>query len=158
MRKEKFLCCFLLSFLLFSCKMDYRGESSPQRKKIPSLAGGYIREAPDHIDLPLLNGGSKRIDVAKGYYIVRTAKDFDKTAFIKMGARVQSVMRADDGNVFWHLYKNDEFFIKKVLRLKGVLSAEYDFTVYHIRPPKDSLEDLAPKPGNEDKDGIGGGG
>jgi len=154
MKKEKILCCFLLSFLLFSCKMDYK-ESPSSKKGLPPLANGYRREAPDHIDLPLLNGGSKKVDVAKGYYIVRTAKDFDKSLFIRMGARVQSVMRADDGNVFWHLYKNDEFFIKKVLRLKGVLSAEYDFTVYHIRPPKDSLEDLTPKPGDGNKDGGG---
>jgi len=158
MKKEKFLCCFLVSFLLFSCKVGYEGGggASPSRKSLPHLAD-YVREAPDHIDLPLLNGGgSKRVDVAKGYYIVRTPKDFDKSAFIKMGAVVQSVMKADEGNVFWRLYKNDEFFIKKVLRLKGVISAEYDFMVYHIKPPKDSLEQLTPGAGEGDKNDFGG--
>jgi len=107
----------------------------------------YAKEAPDHIDLPLLSGGSKRFDVVKGYYIVRTSKDFDKSEFIKLGAKICGTMKANEGNIFWHLYKNDEFFMKKVLKLKGVISAEYDFTVHHIRPPKDPLGGLKPKPG-----------
>ena len=153
--KEKFLYCVLALSLLISCKMGYEGEAGNSGKNGKARSINYRTEAKDHIDIPLLNGGSKRVDVAKGYYIVKTAKDFDKTAFIKMGAKVQSVMKADEGNVFWHLYKNDEFFIKKVLKLKGVISAEYDFTIHHIRPPKDPLKDLTPKPGDGNKIGDG---
>lgn len=150
--REKFLFCFLALFLLASCKMGYEGDGMPSKQ---SRSINYKTEAKDYIEIPLLNGGLKRVDVVKGYYIVKTAKDFDKTHFIKMGARVHGVMKADEGNVFWHLYKNDEFFIKKVLKLKGVISAEYDFTVHHIRPPKNPLKDLMPKPGDGNKIGDG---
>ena len=142
--KKKFFCCLLAFFLLFSCKMGLEGNQGNGKNRQRSV--NYRKDAPRHIDLPLLNGGSKRFDVVKGYYIVRTSKDFDKSKFIKLGARISGIMKADDGNIFWHLYKNDEFFIKKVLKLDGVISAEYDFAVQHINPPKDPLGSLKPKP------------
>lgn len=147
--KKKFFCCLLAFFLLFSCKMGLEGNQGNGKNRQRSV--NYRKDAPRHIDLPLLNGGSKRFDVVKGYYIVRTSKDFDKSKFIKLGARISGIMKADDGNIFWHLYKNDEFFIKKVLKLDGVISAEYDFAVQHINPPKDPLGSLKPKP----DDGLG---
>lgn len=143
--KKKFFCCLLSCVLLFSCKMGLEGNAGNGKRQQRSV--NYAKEAPDHIDLPLLSGGSKRFDVVKGYYIVRTSKDFDKSEFIKLGAKICGTMKANEGNIFWHLYKNDEFFMKKVLKLKGVISAEYDFTVHHIRPPKDPLGGLKPKPG-----------
>lgn len=143
--KKKFFCCLLSCVLLFSCKMGLEGNAGSGKRQQRSV--NYAKEAPDHIDLPLLSGGSKRFDVVKGYYIVRTSKDFDKSEFIKLGAKICGTMKANEGNIFWHLYKNDEFFMKKVLKLKGVISAEYDFTVHHIRPPKDPLGGLKPKPG-----------
>ena len=143
--KKKFFCCLLSCVLLFSCKMGLEGNAGSGKRQQRSV--NYVKEAPDHIDLPLLSGGSKRFDVVKGYYIVRTSKDFDKSEFVKLGAKICGTMKANEGNIFWHLYKNDEFFMKKVLKLKGVISAEYDFTVHHIRPPKDPLGGLKPKPG-----------
>ena len=151
MKKEKLFCFFLSFFFLFSCKVGWEGDTG--NKKIAQRSVNYKKEAPDHVDLPLLSGGTKRVDVVKGYYIVRTPKNFDKSKFLKLGARVCGVMKADEGNIFWYLYKNDEFFIKKVLKVEGVISAEYDFTVYHINPPKDPLENLKPRP--EDDHNIG---
>ena len=144
MKKEKLFCLFLSFSLLFSCQMGF--EDKAENKKVAQRSVNYKKDAPDHIDLPLLSGGMKRVDVAKGYYIVRTNKDFDKSKFLKLGARVCGTMKADANNIFWHLYKNDELFIKKVLKLEGVISAEYDFTVFHVNPPKDPLKDLKPKP------------
>ena len=152
MKKEKLFCLFIIYFLIFSCKVGWEGDVG--NKKNAQRSVNYKKEAPDHIDLTLLSGGKKRVDVAKGYYIVRTRKDFDKSKFLKLGARVCGVMKADAGNIFWYLYKNDEFFMKKVLKVDGVISAEYDFTVYHVNPPKDPLENLKPKPGNDQN--IGG--
>lgn len=152
MKKEKLFCAFVAFFLIFSCKVGFEGEGNGKKTQQRSI--NYKKEAPDHLDLPLLYGGSKRFDVVKGYYIVRTSKDFDKSKFIKLGARICGTMKADAGNIFWHLYKNDNFFIKKVLKIEGVISAEYDFTVYHVRPPKDPLENLKPKP-EDGHNGIG---
>lgn len=146
MKKERFFCFFLASLLLFSCKVGLEGDVGNRKTQQRSV--NHKKDAPDHVDLPLLFGGSKRFDVVKGYYIVRTPKDFDKSKFIKLGANICGIMKADAGNVFWYLYKNDEFFMKKVLKLEGVISAEYDFTMYHINPPKDSLENLRPNPDN----------
>ena len=152
MKKEKLFCAFVAFFLIFSCRVGFEGEGNGKKTQQRSI--NYKKEAPDHLDLPLLYGGSKRFDVVKGYYIVRTSKDFDKSKFIKLGARICGTMKADAGNIFWHLYKNDNFFIKKVLKIEGVISAEYDFTVYHVRPPKDPLENLKPKP-EDGHNGIG---
>ncbi|MGP1437480.1 MAG: dentilisin complex serine proteinase subunit PrtP [Treponema sp.] len=147
MKKTKLFYFFATCFLLFSCKLGFEGEVG--NKNAPSRSLNYRKEAPNHIDLPLLAGGTRRVDVVKGYYIVRTPKDFDKSKFIKMGARICGTMKADAGNIFWYLYKDDEFFIKKVLKLEGVISAEYDFAVYHVNPPKDKLDHLKPKLGKD---------
>ena len=153
MKKLKLLSCVFCVVFILSCKMGYEAEqSSSEGGKHRAVADRYKREAPDHIDIPLLTGGLKRVDVNKGYYIVQTAKNFDKTQFIKLGARIHSTLQTSEDRMFWHLYKNDEFFIKKVLRLDGVISAEYDFTITHIRPPKNSLEDLKPKPEGDGRD------
>ena len=153
MKKEKLFCLFLSFSLLFSCRVGFEGEVG--NKKVAQRSVNYKKDAPDHIDLPLLSGGMKRVDVTKGYYIVRTHRDFDKSKFLKLGARVCGTMKADSDNIFWHLYKNDEFFLKKVLKVEGVISAEYDFTVYHVNPPKDPLKDLKPKPNDGHNDDVG---
>lgn len=153
MKKEKLFCLFLSFSLLFSCQVGFEGEVG--NKKVAQRSVNYKKDAPDHIDLPLLSGGMKRVDVTKGYYIVRTHKDFDKSKFLKLGARVCGTMKADSDNIFWHLYKNDEFFLKKVLKVEGVISAEYDFTIYHVNPPKDPLKDLKPKPNDGHNGDVG---
>lgn len=152
--KNKYLLSTCLILIFFSCKVGFdEGKVEPKRTA-PRSASTYNREAPKTIKVPLLNGGVKDVDVVQGRYIVKTVKDFDKSVFVKMGARILSAKRFNQDYVFWHVYKNDSFFLKKVLKLEGVLSAEYDFAVHHIRPPKNGTDDLKPKPESEkDEDG-----
>ena len=146
---NRFLFCVCLVCLSVSCRgsYEYQGSSSANSaKKNMRQASSSYKDAPKQITLPLLNGGAKNVDVVQGRYIVKTVKDFDKSIFIKMGAQILSAKRLSEDSVFWHLYKNDSLFIKKVLKLKGVIAAEYDFAVQHIRPPKDNLERFKPSP------------
>ena len=58
MKKEKLFCFFLSFFFLFSCKVGWEGDTG--NKKIAQRSVNYKKEAPDHVDLPLLSGGTKR--------------------------------------------------------------------------------------------------
>lgn len=149
MKNKIFIAAVLTVFVSLSCSQGYNksGNSSVNKKNPRAIRAN---EAPSQLNFPLLNGGNKKFDVVKGYYIVKTKKDFDKSVFLTMGARIEDVMAAEGGCVFWYIYKNDNFFIKKILQTEGVISAEYDFTVYRINPPRKYDEQLMPAPIGED--------
>jgi len=152
--KNRFLFCLCVSLVLLSCKVGYDNTKSSGGRTIPRSASPYNEEAPKTLKLPLLNGGAQDIDVVQGRYIVKTVKDFDKSIFVKMGAQILSAKRLDGDSIFWHVYKNDSLFLKKILRMDGVLSAEYDFAVHHIRPPKKDIDKLKPILEDEKNGGL----
>ena len=151
--KNRCLLYIFVCLVFLSCKVSYDKVQTSNEKTLPRSILKYDREAPKKIRLPLLNGGVQDVDVVQGRYIVKTVNDFNKSEFVKMGAQVLSARRLNSDSIFWHVYKNDNLFIKKVLKLKGVLSAEYDFAVQHIRPPKNGLDKLKPKPEGDKKNG-----
>lgn len=150
MRSKIFLTVVSAVFILMSCSQvndNFVQNSSANNRKSRAVS---FNEAPSHVDFPLLNGGIKKVDVVKGFYIVKTKKDFNKSVFLSMNARIDGMMETKDGFVFWYLYKNDAFFIKRILQVEGVLSAEYDFTVYKINPPSRNEKQIIPAPIGED--------
>ena len=124
---KRFFCLLTaLAVILSSCSFGIKTPESSKHEKIKESL---------NIDLPSFNEKGLE-DIVEGSFIVKTASNFDKTLFEKEGFEVRGFVSLTGEDIrYWNLYKegNAKKNLSRVLFIKGVLSAEYD---YKIEEPK----------------------
>lgn len=124
--KRFFYLLTALAVILSSCSFGIKTPESSKHEKIKESL---------NIDIP--SSTEKGLeDIVEGSFIVKTASNFDKTLFEKAGFEVRGFvsLRGEDIR-YWNIYKegNAKKNLSRVLFIKGVLSAEYD---YKVEEPK----------------------
>ena len=124
--KRFFYLLTALAVILSSCSFGIKTPESSKHEKIKESL---------NIDIP--SSTEKELeDIVEGSFIVKTASNFDKTLFEKAGFEVRGFvsLRSEDIR-YWNIYKegNAKKNLSRILFIKGVLSAEYD---YKVEEPK----------------------
>ncbi|UTY24854.1 dentilisin complex serine proteinase subunit PrtP [Treponema denticola] len=124
--KRFFYLLTALAVILSSCSFGIKTPESSKHEKIKESL---------NIDIPALTEKGLE-DIVEGSFIVKTASNFDKTLFGKEGFEVRGFvsLRGEDIR-YWNIHKegNAKKNLSRVLFIKGVLSAEYD---YKVEEPK----------------------
>ena len=124
--KRFFYLLTALAVILASCSFGIKTPESSKHEKIKENL---------NVDLPSFTEKGLE-DIVEGSFIVKTASNFDKTLFEEAGFEVRGFvsLRGEDIR-YWNIYKegNAKKNLSRILFIKGVLSAEYD---YKVEEPK----------------------
>lgn len=130
---KRFFCLLtILAVILASCSF---GIKSPESFKYEKIEENLNIELPAFTEEGLEN-------IVEGSFIVKTSSNFDKTLFEKEGFEVRGFisLRGEDVR-YWNLYKEGKAKknLSRLLFIRGVLSAEYDYKVEGPKYTKDSI-------------------
>ena len=124
--KRFFYLLTALAVILASCSFGIKTPESSKHEKIKENL---------NVDLPSFTEKGLE-DIVEGSFIVKTASNFDKTLFEEAGFEVRGFVSLRGEDIcYWNIYKegNAKKNLSRILFIKGVLSAEYD---YKVEEPK----------------------
>lgn len=130
--KRFFYLLTALAVILASCSFGIKSPESLKHEKIKESL---------NIDLPAFTEEGLE-NIVEGSFIVKTSSNFDKTLFEKEGFEVRGFVSLTDGDIrYWNLYKEGKAKknLSRLLFIRDVLSAEYDYKVEAPKYTKDSI-------------------